>query len=128
MNTKLFVGNLSFDTTENDLQDMFSAVGPVSEVNLIVDRATNRSRGFAFVTMATPEAAQAAIESLGGKSTGGRAITVNEARPREERSGGGGGGGRERSGGGGGGRGGSGGGRDRGDRGGDRGPRRDFRG
>ena len=123
MNTKLFVGNLSFDTTENDLQDMFSAIGPVSEVNLIVDRATNRSRGFAFVTMATPEGAQAAIESLGGKSTGGRAITVNEARPREERSGGGGGGGRERSGGG---RERSGGGGSRGGGGGDRGSRRDF--
>ena len=118
MNTKLFVGNLSFDTTENDLQDMFSAIGPVSEVNLIVDRATNRSRGFAFVTMATPEAAQAAIQALAGKSTGGRPLTVNEARPREERSGGGGGGGGRSSGGGGGGR-------DRGDRG-DRGPRRDY--
>jgi cold-inducible RNA-binding protein len=121
MNTKLFVGNLSFDTTENDLQDMFSAIGPVSEVNLIVDRATNRSRGFAFVTMATPEGAQAAIESLAGKSIGGRAITVNEARPREERSGGG---GRERSGGSGSRAGG--GGRERGERGGERGPRRDF--
>lgn len=117
MNTKLFVGNLSFDTTENDLQDMFSAIAPVSEVNLIVDRMTNRSRGFAFVTMATPEGAQAAIQALAGKSAGGRAITVNEARPREERSGGGGGGGFGGP---------RGGGRDRGDRGGDRGPRRDF--
>jgi cold-inducible RNA-binding protein len=117
MNTKLFVGNLSFDTTENDLQDMFAAVAPVSEVNLIMDRATNRSRGFAFVTMATPEGAEAAIQALAGKSVGGRSMTVNEARPREERSGGG----REGGfGGGRGGRGGSGGGR-----GGDRGPRRD---
>ena len=71
-NTKLFVGNLSFDTTENDLQDMFAACGPVSEVNLVMDRMTNRPRGFAFVTMATAEAAQAAITQLSGKSVGGR--------------------------------------------------------
>jgi len=85
MNTKLYVGNLSFDTTENDLQDLFAACGPVSEVNLIMDRSTNRPRGFAFVTMATPEGAQAAIAQVNGKSVQGRAITVNEARPREER-------------------------------------------
>ena len=93
MNTKLFVGNLSFDMTENDLQDLFTPFGPVSEVNLMTDRSTGRSRGFAFVTMATPEAAQAAIQGMAGKDVQGRALTVNEARPREERSGGGGGGG-----------------------------------
>lgn len=101
MNTKLFVGNLSFEVTENDLQDAFVAFGPVSEVNLMTDRSTGRSRGFAFVTMATPEGAQAAIQGMAGKDLKGRALTVNEARPREERSGGGG-----RGGGGGGGRGG----------------------
>lgn len=90
MNTKLYVGNLSFDATENDLHDMLGAFGTVSEVNLIMDRATGRSRGFAFVTMGTPEAAQAAIAGLGGKDIKGRVLTVNEARPREERSGGGG--------------------------------------
>jgi len=89
MNTKLYVGNLAFDTTENDLRDMLGAFGTVSEVNLIMDRATGRSRGFAFVTMATPEAAQAAIAALGGKEIKGRTLTVNEARPREERGGGG---------------------------------------
>jgi len=101
MNSKLFVGNLSFDVTENDLQDLFAAFGPVSEVNLMTDRSTGRSRGFAFVTMATPEGAQAAIQGMAGKDVKGRALTVNEARPREERPAGGGGGG-----GGGGGRGG----------------------
>jgi len=112
MNTKLFVGNLSFDTTENDLQDLFAACGPVTEVNIVMDRMTNRPRGFAFVTMATPEGAQAAIQQLSGKDVGGRALTVNEARPKEERSGGGGGGGYRGGGGGGGGgyRGGGGGG------------------
>jgi len=122
MNTKLYVGNLSFDTTENDLQDLFASVAPVAEVSLIIDRMTNRSRGFGFVTMATPEGAAAAIEALAGKNIGGRDLTVNEARPREDRPPGGGGGG----GGFGGGRGGSGGGRG-GSGGGDRGPRRDFR-
>jgi cold-inducible RNA-binding protein len=103
MNTKLYVGNLSFDSTENDIQDMFAACGPVTEVNLIVDRMTNRSRGFAFVTMGTPEAAQAAIQQLGGKNINGRDLTVNEARPKEAGGGGGGGGGRGYGGGGGGG-------------------------
>ncbi len=93
MNTKLFVGNLSFDVTENDLQDLFVAFGPVNEVNLMTDRSTGRSRGFAFVTMATPEGAQAAIQGMAGKDVKGRALTVNEARPREERTGGGGRGG-----------------------------------
>jgi len=85
MNTKLYVGNLSFDATENELQDLFAAHGPVSEVNLITDRMSGRSRGFAFVTMGTPEGAQAAIQALSGKEYGGRALTVNEARPREGR-------------------------------------------
>ena len=101
MNTKLYVGNLSFDTTENELQDLFQQHGPVSEVNLITDRMSGRSRGFAFVTMATPEGAAAAIQALSGKEIQGRAMTVNEARPREDRapSGGGpGGGGRQNGG------------------------------
>jgi len=96
MNTKLYVGNLSFDTTENDLQDMFAAHGPVTEVNLIMDRMSGRSRGFGFVTMATPEGAQAAITALAGKNVGGRELTVNEARPKEAGGGGGGGGGGDR--------------------------------
>jgi RNA recognition motif-containing protein len=94
MNSKLFVGNLSFEVTENDLQDLFSGFGPVTDVNLMTDRSTGRSRGFAFVTMATPEGAQAAIQGAAGKDLKGRNLTVNEARPREERSGGGGGGNR----------------------------------
>ncbi|HRI12126.1 MAG TPA: RNA-binding protein [Verrucomicrobiota bacterium] len=108
-NTKLYVGNLSFNTTEMQLQDAFAAHGPVSEVNLMVDRATGRSRGFAFVTMGTPEAAQAAIGAMHGARLDGRELTVNEARPKEDRprSGGfGGGGGGGGYGGGGGGRGG----------------------
>jgi RNA recognition motif-containing protein len=109
MSAKLFVGNLSFNTTENDLQDAFAAFGSVVETNLMMDRATGRPRGFGFVTMSTPEEAQKAIDGLNGKDLGGRALTVNLARPREERSGGGGGGG-GRGGYGGGGRGG---GRDR---------------
>ncbi len=92
MNTKLYVGNLSYNTTENDLQDLFSQHGPVTEVNLMQDRATGRPRGFAFVTMATKEGSDAAIAALNGKELDGRALTVNEARPREERAGGGGGG------------------------------------
>src|SRR4026207_729409 len=84
MNTKLYVGNLSYDTTENDLQDLFSQHGPVSEVSLIQDRATGRPRGFGFVTMATPEGAEAAVRALNGKEFGGRPLTVNESRPREE--------------------------------------------
>ena len=85
MSTKLFVGNLSFDTTENDLQDAFAAHGTVVEANLMMDRTTGRPRGFAFVTMSTPEEAQKAIEAMNGSSLGGRALTVNVARPREER-------------------------------------------
>jgi RNA recognition motif-containing protein len=105
MSNKLFVGNLSFDTTENDLNDAFAAFGSVTEANLMMDRTTNRPRGFAFVTMSTAEEAQKAIAGLNGKELGGRALTVNVARPREERTGGGGGGGGRREyGGGGGGR------------------------
>ncbi len=108
MNNKLFVGNLSFDITENDLQDAFAAHGTVTEANLMMDRATNRPRGFGFVTMSTDEEAQQAMAALNGKELGGRALTVNIARPREERAPGGGGGRREYGGGGGGGGGGRG--------------------
>jgi cold-inducible RNA-binding protein len=96
MSTKLFVGNLSFKTTENDLQDSFAPYGTVVETNLMMDRMTGRPRGFAFVTMSTPEEAQKAIDALHGKEFDGRALTVNVARPREERPPGGGGGGRDR--------------------------------
>ena len=96
MNTKLFVGNLSFNTTENDLQDAFAAHGVVTEANLMTDRATGRPRGFAFVTMASPEEAQKAIDAMNGATLDGRNLTVNEARPREERTGGGFRGGRDR--------------------------------
>jgi len=105
MNTKIYVGNLSFGTTENDLRDLFTQHGTVSEVNLITDKMTGRSRGFAFVSMEKPEQAQAAITGLNGKDLDGRALTVNEARPKES-SGGGFGGGSSRGGGGGGGGGG----------------------
>jgi cold-inducible RNA-binding protein len=88
MNTKLFVGNLSFNTTENDLQDAFAAHGVVTEANLMTDRATGRPRGFAFVTMASPEEAQKAIDAMNGATLDGRNLTVNEARPKEERGGG----------------------------------------
>jgi RNA recognition motif-containing protein len=111
MSTKLFVGNLSFKVTENDLQDLFAQYGTVTEANLMMDRMSGRPRGFGFVTMETKEGAEAAIQALNGKEWEGRALTVNEARPREERPpGGGGGGGRGYGGGGGGG---GGGGRDR---------------
>ncbi len=112
MNNKLFVGNLSFQTSEIALEDAFKAHGDVTEVNLMVDKMTGRSRGFAFVTMASDDAAQAAIAAMHGQQLDGRALTVNVARPREERSGGGGGGGYRGGGGGGGGgyRGGGGGG------------------
>ena len=116
MATKLYVGNLSFRTTSEELRDAFASVGTVESASVIEDRETGRSRGFAFVEMATPEEAAAAIEAFNGKDFGGRNLTVNEAKPRPDRGGGGGrggyGGGR---GGGGGGRGGygGGGGRDR---------------
>ncbi len=102
MSAKLFVGNLSFKITENDLQDAFAAHGTVVEANLMMDRVSGRPRGFGFVTMSTPEEAQKAIDALNGKELDGRALTVNIARPREERPGGG--GGRREFGGGGGGR------------------------
>src|SRR6202789_2131579 len=104
MSNKLFVGNLSFNTTENALQDAFAAYGTVTETNLMMDRMTNRPRGFGFVTMGTADEAQKAIEGMNGKDMDGRALTVNVARPREERPAGGGGGGRREYGGGGGGR------------------------
>jgi RNA recognition motif-containing protein len=116
MGTKLYVGNLSFRTTSEELRDAFAAVGTVESASVIEDRDTGRSRGFAFVEMATPEEAAAAIEQFNGKDFGGRNLTVNEAKPRADR----GGGGRGGYGGGGGGRGGYGGGGG-GDRGGDRG-------
>ena len=97
---RLFVGNLSFQTTEIDLQDAFEAFGTVSDCKIMMDRATNRSRGFAFVTMGSAEEGEAAMKGLDGKQIDGRTIKVNEARPREE---GGGGGGGYRGGGGGGG-------------------------
>ena len=94
MSTKLFVGNLDFKVTENDLHDAFAAHGTVVEATVVTDRVTGRPRGFGFVTMSSPEEAQKAIDALNGKELGGRALSVNIARPREERSGGGGGGGR----------------------------------
>jgi len=103
MSAKLFVGNLSYDITENDLQDAFAAHGTVLEANLMMDRATGRPRGFGFITMSSPEEAQKAIDAMNGKPLGGRPLTVNIARPREERPPGGGGGRREYGGGGGGG-------------------------
>ena len=116
METKLYVGNLSYTTTEEDLQTLFTQAGSVSSVMLIKDRDTGRSKGFAFVEMGTPAEAQKAITQLHGSKFCDRDLTVNVARPREERSGGGGGGGwgggfRSGGPGGGGGRGGGGGGR-----------------
>ncbi len=103
MSTKLFVGNLSFNATENQLQDLFAPHGNVLEVDLIMDKFSGRPRGFAFVSMETKEGADAAVQALNGKDLDGRALTVNEARPREERPRGGGGGGGGYGGGGGGG-------------------------
>lgn len=88
MSNKLFVGNLSFNTSENDLQDAFAAHGTVLETNLMTDRVSGRPRGFGFVTMSTPEEAQTAIDALNGQQIDGRALTVNVAKPREERTGG----------------------------------------
>ena len=115
MSNKLFVGNLSFNATEADLNAAFGAFGTVTETNLMMDRETGRPRGFGFITMSSAGEAEKAIEALNGKDVDGRALTVNVAKPREERPGGGGGGGGRGYGGGGGGggggyRGGSGGG------------------
>jgi len=106
MGTKLYVGNLSFNTTENELQELFSQAGTVQEVSLMQDKFTGKSRGFAFVTMGSDEDAQNAISKLNGQTVEGRALTVNEARPREPRPPGGGGRGGYGGGGGGGGYGG----------------------
>jgi RNA recognition motif-containing protein len=113
MNTKMYVGNLPFKATDVDIRELFSQFGAVTDVFLPIDRESGRPRGFAFVTMDTPEAMTAAIEGLNGKDFGGRNLAINEARPKEERPGGFGGGG-----GGGGGRGGYGGGGGGGGRGG----------
>ena len=115
-NSKLYVGNMSFKTTEDELRSAFGQFGSVTDVYVAMDKMTGRPRGFAFVTMGTPEEAKLAAEKMNGTDLGGRALTVNEARPKEEgagRSFGGGGGGRG-FGGGGGGRGGFGGGERRG--------------
>ena len=121
MGKRLYVGNLSYNMDSSELEQLFAQHGTVTSAEVIQDRMTGRSKGFAFVEMGTDEEAQAAIAALNGQENNGRALTVNEAKPREERSGGGGGGGRGGfGGGGGGGRGGYGGG---GGRGGDRGGR-----
>ena len=96
MDNKLFVGNLSYDINERDLHETFGAHGTVLEANVMLDRMTGKSRGFAFVTMSTEEEAEKAIAALNGVDVGGRALTVNVARPREPRPGGGGGGGGDR--------------------------------
>ena len=85
MSTTVFVGNVSYDATENELQDLFAQHGTVTDVNLMVDRVTKKPRGFAFVTMESKEAAESAIKALNGADLRGRKLTVNEARPREER-------------------------------------------
>ncbi len=144
---KLYIGNLPFSATDADLREVFGAHGTVTDAIVMMDRVTGRSRGFGFVTFSTPEEGKAAIAALSGADMGGRNLTVNEARPMEDRPRGGGGGGGYGGGGGGGYRGGGGGGgyrggggggyrgggggggyRDR-DRGGyeDRGPRQDYR-
>ena len=111
MGRKLYVGNLSYGVDSSVLEQLFAAHGTVESAEIISDRETGRSKGFGFVQMATDEEAQAAIAAMNGQQHEGRALTVNEARPREDRGGGGGGGGRSGGYGGGGGRGG--GGRDR---------------
>src|ERR1700694_992849 len=93
MSKKLYVGNLSYETTDSDLSKLFEAHGTVESAQVIMDRDTNRSKGFGFVEMKSDQEAQAAIAALNGKEMNGRALTVNEARPREDRGGGGRGGG-----------------------------------
>jgi RNA recognition motif-containing protein len=110
MGKKLYVGNLSYGVSSSDLEKLFSEHGTVQSAEVISDRATGQSKGFGFVEMASDDEAQAAIDALNGQQHAGRALTVNEAKPREPRTGGGGGGGRGGFGGGGGGRGGRGGG------------------
>ena len=92
MGTKLYVGNLSFETTESDVSELFAPLGTVVSCNLILDKFTSKSRGFAFVEMSSQAEATKAISELNGKDVDGRALTVNEAKPREDRGGGGGGG------------------------------------
>ena len=92
MSTKLYVGNLPYQTTESDLQTLFEAIGPVDTINVVTDRATGRARGFAFVEMSDADGASRAINELDRRDYGGRSLTVNEAKPREDRGGGGGGG------------------------------------
>ena len=116
MGKRLYVGNLPYSITSEELQEMFGQHGNVTSAQVVSDRETGRSKGFGFVEMSTDEEATSAIENLNGKDMGGRSLTVNEARPKEERSGGGGGGGGRGGYGGGGGR--SGGGGGSGDRGG----------
>src|SRR5688572_30673731 len=110
MGKKLYVGNLAYGISDSDLEQLFGAYGTVQSAQVIMDRDTGRSKGFGFVEMGSDAEAQAAIAALSGKQVGGRSLTVNEARPREDRGGGSGGG---RGGGGGGGYGGGGGRRDR---------------
>ena len=93
MGKKLYVGNMSYETSQADLEEMFGAFGTVESAQVIMDRDTGRSKGFAFVEMSSDDEARAAISALDGKDSGGRALKVNEAKPREPRSGGGGGGG-----------------------------------
>src|SRR4249920_3587827 len=90
MSTKLYVGNLAFQTTSEELQSLFAQAGTVASASVVEDRMTGRSRGFAFVEMSTKEEAASAIEQFNGKEVGGRALKVNEAKPRENRNGGGG--------------------------------------
>src|SRR3954447_279449 len=110
MGKKLYVGNLTYGVTDSALQAMFEAHGTVQSAQVIMDRDTGRSKGFGFVEMGSDQEAQAAIQALNGQMVGGRALTVNEARPKEDRGGGGGGGRGGYGGGGGGGYGGGGGG------------------
>src|SRR5204863_8041357 len=91
MSTKLYIGNLAFQTTSQELQELFAQAGTVESASVVEDRMTGRSRGFAFVEMSTKEEATAAIDQFNGKELGGRALKVNEAKPRENRAGGGGG-------------------------------------